>query len=253
MRRMPAAVTLGLLLLLGPTMTIRAADRDAATWDGIYEQTGYRYGLHALPVLDEWAGLLASRAPGGRALDIASGEGQNAVRLAQYGYSVDCVDISRVGLAKASTLARVYRVADRLNAIRADLELYRIEPGAYDCVINMRFLMRPLAPQISRGLKPGGILIFETFTKDDPKAGEPGANPAYFLDRNELLRLFPDLLVLRYAERFVDGRAVATLVAVKPGPGVGLDHANPSEGAGTTPSSPCCPAYKVRGEEPRRR
>lgn len=220
---------------------------DGEKWDERYSRTGYRYGLKNLPVLDEWSELLGSQSPDGRALALASGEGQNAIRLAKYGYTVDCVDISKVGLSKCSSLARTYRVSDKIKTICADLNEYKIEENAYNCIINMRFLMRPLSPHIIKGLKSGGILIYETFTKDDAKAKRPGANKDYFLDRNELLDIFSELLILSYSERILDGRAVATLVARKPSPDTGLEHADPFL-EGHFPKS-SAGIYRVRGNK----
>jgi SAM-dependent methyltransferase len=240
---------IALVFFLAITSSGYSAQKDAQKWDKNYEKPGYRYGLKELPVLDRWSELLISKAKGGRALDIASGEGQNSIKLAKYGYTVDCVDISKVGLSKCRTLARTFGVEKKINTICADLDTYRFEEDSYSCIINMRFLMRSLTPQIVKALKPGGILIYETFTKDDGKAQMEGANKDYFLDRNELLKMFPDLMVLFYHERMVDGRAVATLIARKPGPAVGLEYANPETLAGSSTSSgKCCETYKYRAE-----
>lgn len=234
-----------LVLVFSASSVIAAGDGEK--WDERYSRSGYRYGLKNLPVLDEWSELLSSQALNGRALDLASGEGQNGIRLARYGYTVDCVDISTVGLSKCKSLARTYRVDDKINTICADLNEYRIAENAYNCIINMRFLMRPLSPQIMKGLKSGGILIYETFTKDDAKAKRPGANKDYFLDRNELLDIFSDLLILSYSERMVDGRAVATLIARKPGPDTGLEHADPFLKGSFRKAS--AGTYRVKGDK----
>ena len=53
--------------------------------------------------LVENAGLLTGQ---GQALDLAMGEGRNALYLAERGYRVTGVDISEVGVARADALAR---------------------------------------------------------------------------------------------------------------------------------------------------
>ncbi|MGD8258338.1 MAG: class I SAM-dependent methyltransferase, partial [Desulfobacterales bacterium] len=90
-------------------------------------------------------------APGKKALDIAAGNGRNAVFLARKGFSVDAVDISEVGLAE---------FADKfpdINTICADLDQFDIATARYDLIVNVKFLNRRLFPYIQEGLKPGGV------------------------------------------------------------------------------------------------
>lgn len=223
-RRTAALLTLPLLLCALPGAG-QAADRDRAQWDRRYSGAGYVYGDEPAPTLKAWRALLAARATGGRALDVACGESQNGVYLAQLGYRVDAVDISRVALAKARQLAARKGVAARLKTIRADLERESLPAGGYDAIVNFRFLLRRLAPQMIAALKPGGVLIFESFTVDDPVARR--AERSHFLQRNELLRLYDKLQVLYYHERRQGQRAVATLVARKPGASDPLQHGDP--------------------------
>lgn len=69
----------------------------------------------------------------GRALDLAAGEGRNAVWLAEQGWQSTAVDFSAVGLAKAAALAVSRGVS--VNLVTADLRDYRPEPAAYDLVL----------------------------------------------------------------------------------------------------------------------
>jgi len=64
-------------------------------------------------------------------------------------------------------------------------------------IVVSRFLDRGLCPALAHALKPGGLLFYQTYTIDSSEG--PG-NPAYRLQRNELLRLFPDLQVIFYRE-----------------------------------------------------
>ena len=69
----------------------------------------------------------------GRALDLACGEGRNAVWLAERGWKATGVDFSTVGLEKARQLAEARGV--RAEWIAADLLDYRPEPSAFELVI----------------------------------------------------------------------------------------------------------------------
>ncbi|MEQ9651083.1 MAG: hypothetical protein RLO52_36610, partial [Sandaracinaceae bacterium] len=70
-------------------------------WDERYGKEGFAYGTAPNDFLREHAAKL----PAGPVLCLADGEGRNGVFLAEQGYEVTSVDQSRVGLAKAATLA----------------------------------------------------------------------------------------------------------------------------------------------------
>jgi tellurite methyltransferase len=156
--------------------------------------------------------------PKGRTLDLASGDGRNAVFLALQGCDVEALDISEVGLRKARKLAREAGV--KINTIPADLDAYVIKKGEYDLIADFYFLNRRLIPKIKRGLKKGGIVIFETYLLEQLDLGVAGPrNPRYFLKPNELLMFFSEFRVLFYREGiFKEGgrkKAVASLIAQK--------------------------------------
>jgi SAM-dependent methyltransferase len=69
----------------------------------------------------------------GRALDLACGEGQNAIWLASLGWDVLGVDYSEVAVAKAQQRAEREGVAARF--VCADLVEYEPERQAFDLVI----------------------------------------------------------------------------------------------------------------------
>ena len=106
----------------------------------------------------------------GRALDVASGPGRNAAFLARRGFIVDAVDNSREGLRMADRLMRGALgggdIRDRVNLIQADLTEYVVKSCRYDLVINFYYLDRGLLTGLIAGLKEGGYLVFETFTKN---------------------------------------------------------------------------------------
>ena len=75
----------------------------------------------------------AAALPAGRVLDVACGEGRNAVWLAERGWRVTGVDFSEVGLEKARALAKARGV--QAEWVAADLLDYTPEPQAFDLVL----------------------------------------------------------------------------------------------------------------------
>ncbi|OGP65812.1 MAG: hypothetical protein A3K22_05110 [Deltaproteobacteria bacterium RBG_16_42_7] len=135
--------------------------------------------------------------PTGRALDIACGEGRNAIFLAKNGYDVDAVDSSGVAIERGIATAAKDNV--KVNFVQADLEQYQIPAESYDLIINFNYLQRTLAPAIKRGLKRGGVVVFETYTLEQQAIGPP-KNPEFLLKPNELLKMFEGLHIFFYRE-----------------------------------------------------
>ena len=187
---------------------------DQKRWDERFGGKEFALGKEPNPFLKKHIRLL----PKGKALDIATGEGRNAVFLAQNGFEVDAVDISEKGLKKAQKFAGEKGV--NINTFLVDLDQYPIGKERYDLIADFYFLRRRLIPRIKKGLKKGGKVIFETYLLEHRKLGTGGPKQAkYFLKPNELLRLFKDFGILFYREGiFREGgkrKAVASLIAEK--------------------------------------
>ncbi len=152
--------------------------------------------------------------PRGRVLDVACGNGRNALYLAQRGYAVEGVDRSEAALREL--VARAAHLQLSVDVHQVDLESNSyIIPNTYNGIVVFNYLQRSLAPHIVAGLRAGGVLIYETFIVDQAAFGKP-TNPDYLLKHNELLRMFGDLRCLRYREGvFAGPRAIASLVAEK--------------------------------------
>jgi SAM-dependent methyltransferase len=192
----------------------KALRADQERWDKRFGKKGFSLGREANSFLRRNLHLL----PKGKALDIAAGEGRNAVCLALHGCDVDAVDLSPVGLRKARLLAREMGV--KIHTLVADLDTFEIDKERYDLIANFYYLSRRLIPKMKRGLKKGGRLIFETYIVDqrDLHTGGP-KHLKYFLKHNELLRLFKGFRIVLYREgMFREGgrkKAVASLIAEK--------------------------------------
>lgn len=187
---------------------------DQKRWEKRFGRKEFALGKEPNPFLKRHIHLL----PKGRALDVATGEGRNAVFLAQNGFEVDAVDISEKGLKKARKLAREKGV--KINTFLVDLDRYQIEKERYDLIANFYFLKRRLIPRIRKGLKRKGKVIFETYLLEHRTFGTGGPKQAkYFLKPNEPLRLFRNFRILFYREGiFKEGgkrKAVASLIAEK--------------------------------------
>ena len=188
---------------------------DRQRWDGKYDRPEYVYGTQPSRFLAEQIHLIPAA---GRALDLAAGEGRNAVFLARRGLNVDAVDISEVGLAKAEKLAEDHGV--EIRTIAADLEHYSLPRETYDVVVVFNYLQRDLFDDLAAALKPGGVLVYETYTVAHLEI--PGAHPMnrkYCLEAGELRSAFPGLGILEYRETADEDRAVASLVAARPATG----------------------------------
>jgi len=143
----------------------------------------------------------------GNALDIACGNGRNSIFLAAKNFQVDAIDISSV----AMTPLKAYH--PNLTPICQDLDTWQMPLAAYHLIVNIHFLDRRMFPMIMAGLKPGGVLIYESFVGEKQ---EP-----YCLAPNELLHAFLPLRILYYLEREIDDQAhrfnrMVSLVGVKP-------------------------------------
>jgi len=168
--------------------------------------------------LVEHEGRLAG---GGRALDVACGDGRNALYLAQLGYMVDAIDVSDVAIdaLRVTTEARglTMTIAPRF----VDLEREPLPAGPYDVIVVMNFLQRDLFEPLQDALTPGGLLLFETLAQAHVDELGNDFNPAYLVEPGELLRAFARLEVVAHhegvAQRSGGPRGVAGIVARAPG------------------------------------
>lgn len=154
----------------------------------------------------------------GRALDLACGNGRNALFLAAAGLRVQAVDRDAARIAALSAAAE--RQGLPVDAEVRDLETEAVDLGteAYAVVLVVHYLHRPLFPSLLRALEPGGLLLYETFTTAQAARGKP-TNPDFLLGPGELVRLVAPLEVLREREGEFEGRMVASVAARKAAPG----------------------------------
>jgi tellurite methyltransferase len=131
----------------------------------------------------------------GRTLDLAAGRGRNAVFLAAHGHRVLAVDVARTALQAIDR-------RDAIDVAQVDLDRPCFRARSVDNVVSINFLDRRLFPEMIGWLKPGGVLLFDTFLIDQRSRGHP-RNPAFLLAHNELLDRIRGLRILRYREGLV--------------------------------------------------
>ncbi|MGB0723328.1 MAG: class I SAM-dependent methyltransferase [Gammaproteobacteria bacterium] len=167
-------------------------------------------------VLADFAHLLPRN---GSALDLACGRGGAALFLARHGLDTHAWDISPVVLEQLAASAEAEGLAPRTLA--RDVEAEPPQPSSFDVIVVSHFLHRPSAPALAAALRPGGLLYYQTFSQDRATDRGP-SNPAFRLAPNELLTLFPGLIVRAYREEGALGdtrqgiRDLALLVAQRP-------------------------------------
>ena len=148
-----------------------------------------------------------------RALDLAMGRGRHARLLAHAGFRAFGVDVKLDAVRDAVVRAR----ADAL-VVRgwcADLTQTALPRAVFDVVLVTRYLQRDLFPSIRELVKPGGVVMYETFTVNQQRLGFGPTSPDHLLQPGELRQHFEGFEVLLYEE--VDApEAVARIVARRP-------------------------------------
>lgn len=146
----------------------------------------------------------AADLPPGRALDVACGEGRNALWLAARGWTVTAVDYSTVAIERARGLA-AERGLD-VEWIVADVTEWTPEPRAYDLVVVL-YLQLPMAERAvaygraADAVAVGGTLLVVAHDLDNLAFGHGGPkDPAVLTTPEDVVALIGDLTVVR-AER----------------------------------------------------
>lgn len=159
--------------------------------------------------LVEHAEILPS---GGDALDLAAGLGRNAIWLARRGLTTLAVDRDDSGLASVRQNAERLGVPLRTETIDLEEDGVSLGTDAYDVIVVVHYLHRPLFPAIKAALRPGGVLVYETFTRAQAQRGRP-RDPAFLLEPGELRDLVAPFTILFEREGDFDGKMLASVIA----------------------------------------
>jgi SAM-dependent methyltransferase len=151
----------------------------------------------------------------GSALDVACGRGRHALWLAKRGLIVHAIDRNAEAIADVRRLASERALDVRTRAVDLETGSPQLPERAFDLVVVFNYLHRPLFPALVGALRPGGLLIYETFTRAQAARGKP-TNPAFLLEPGELRRLVGSLEVIAEREGTFGERDIASIVAVAP-------------------------------------
>jgi SAM-dependent methyltransferase len=147
------------------------------------------------------------------ALDVAMGRGRHAFELARAGFQTFGVDRDVESLATARRDARDQGLTLRLWA--TDLEYGLLPALHFDVVVCTRYLQRNLFAALRGAVKPGGVVLYETFTVLQLQHETGPRSRDHLLEPLELKEAFAGWIVLDYEE--IDRQeAVARLAARKP-------------------------------------
>ena len=169
-----------------------------AQWDRRYDREIYVYGKEPVAFLVD----AVDRLRPGAALDLAAGEGRNAVYLAQRGFEVTAVDVSAKGLEKCAALGRERGVTVR--TVVADLDTFDLGSQRWDLVTDFYYHDPKLHARVLAALKPGGFFILQNFSSDQPRTNQFGPRePAWLVAPNQLLTAFAGWRIRHYEDRVV--------------------------------------------------
>lgn len=169
-----------------------------SVWEDAYFRRGQRWAgvISPLPVLPNHA----------RVLELGCGNGRIFAALLQNGWDAVALDFSRTAVKTARSSCPTRQNGD---AVLADARSLPFHPGTFDAIFARHIIGHMNGPdrvhiarEISRLLKPGGIILFSEFSREDFRAqsGVPvedgtflrgnGISTHYFTE-HETRALFP--------------------------------------------------------------
>ncbi|MDO5295255.1 MAG: class I SAM-dependent methyltransferase [bacterium] len=165
---------------------------DYEQWEERYQRLGRSRRLPDSLLRENWPIL-----SGPKVLDVACGEGRNALFLAARGFQAIGLDRSPTAVARAQKWAADADLDCRF--ICWDLETLSLPDTGFDSIVVTRYWQPALCPILTAALKPGGVLLYETYTVDYLRY-RPQSRREFLLQSGELERCFAGLQVLRSAE-----------------------------------------------------
>lgn len=181
---------------------------DSTQWDARYEASDLVWA----PTPNIWVEQIAGDLPAGRVIDLAAGEGRNAIWLAERGWSATALDFSPVAIDRARGLAleRLGDDDDRITFAVGDLLRVRPERQAYDLVLLVYLHVNPedrwmIMRSAAEYVAPSGLLLVVGHHRDNLESGVGGPqDPAILYTEADLTEdLEGTGLVVERAERLL--------------------------------------------------
>ena len=154
-------------------------------------------------------------------LDLACGSGRNGLYLVNQGQRVTFADRQQDALDHVSKRLQANRLARYWCVDFEDAESDPLKGLSFSVILVFRYLHRPLMPAIKRAVHPGGLVIYETYTVNQPRFGRP-TNPHFLLQSGELETIFDGWEILHHfegqsiSESSGQQQAIAQIVARRP-------------------------------------
>lgn len=169
------------------TISIIASRDEATLYDPLFAGETPQFLATPNRLLME---AVKNRKPG-RALDVAMGQGRNALHLAKLGWDVTGFDVSKTGLEQAQRLAAASGV--KIRTVHVSDEEFEFGTGQWDLIAIVYPIEKRSVHRVRQALKPGGIVVVECTHKE--ASGAP-----FEYDSNELLRMFDGFRILKYED-----------------------------------------------------
>ncbi len=157
---------------------------------GLFLNTAMHHSTTPSPWIERWSHLLSANS---QVLDLACGHGRHMQFLQQLGHTVLGVDRDAAALQTASAYGPVLQADVENNAWPLTQQ--------FDAVVVTNYLWRPLWPALLGSLRPGGVLLYETFAEGNETVGRP-SRPEFLLRRGELLEVCAGLHVVAFEQGF---------------------------------------------------
>ena len=189
-------------------------------WPMNREEWNRRYA--SVPLLSDvdpgpFLGQEVGGATPGRALDLGSGEGRNAIWLAERGWCVTGVDFSDVAVERAGELAEKAGVAEAVTWVVADLASYQPARESFDLALIL-FVHLPadqraaLLARAVAALAPGGTILVVGYDTANASEGDSGVrDPAILFSPEDIVAELDGLRIER-ADKLRVGNAVDAIV-----------------------------------------
>jgi tellurite methyltransferase len=182
-------------------MSLSISDNERERWNHKYrEAPGASASMAPDPFLvrafSEY--ILPLFPQGGSALDLAGGAGRHSIWLAKQGWEVTLIDISEAGVEQARQNAgplasHIHFVVDDLTHFKAAKTQFaagfEVVMAGFEVVMACFYLERGIFSELLKALRPGGLLVYKTYTVAQAKLAGGPKNPAHLLQPGELLQL----------------------------------------------------------------